>query len=156
MRETRRQLQKTKETRADRVLLMMIIMGPIALYFAYELARSLYHMHEAQRFISELEHRSTEQIKADLNHYVILLSDRNAFVRDGAIASFKAATGWNPGSDGGEWKRMWKEREPTWEFHPYKPLPPQPAMASWASQLPSAIQQSNGIPVTVEPQPTAP
>jgi hypothetical protein len=70
------------------------------------------------------------------------------------MAAFKAATGWNAGSDAGEWKRMWKEKEAYWEYHPHQPPPEHPAQAPWVSQLPPAVlQQTSGPAPTAIPPP---
>ncbi|MEI6082870.1 MAG: hypothetical protein WCS70_01065 [Verrucomicrobiota bacterium] len=136
-RELRQQLIKAKRRRSDKLLMRIIIFGPLLLYFAFEMGRSFLYMQSVRSFAASIDQLPPAEVKAKVKRYAIELDSRNPLIRNGAIAALKIATGWNVGSEAAEWKARWVMEEPYWEYRsrPAMNVPAGPEV-DWRKDLP--------------------
>ena len=115
----------------------MLATGAVFLFAAIELGRALFHMQTVTAFVSSLDEKPPEEVKAELQKLARCLTDWNPLVRKGSVAAMKAATGWNLGDDASEWRQWWLEHEEKWQYHPARKLTP--TVSDWRSNLPPAV-----------------
>ena len=137
--KARRELRKKRRHRSEKMLLMMIVLGPMLIYAAYELGRSLMYMQHVMRFAKTIDTQSPADVKQAVARYANDLHSSNPLIRNGAIIAMKIATGWHLTSDTSEWTEMWAKQEPYWEYHRHTTNAP-PAESDWRKLIPADVK----------------
>ena len=117
------------------MLLLTLVLGPVLIYAAYELGRSLFYMQRVLAFIKIIETMPPAEVKQSVAHYAHDLRNSNPLMRNGAIIAMRIATGWHLGSDASEWIEMWAKQAPYWEYH--RPATNAPPEADWRKLIPA-------------------
>ena len=138
MQSARRELQKIRRRRSERRMLLLIVLGPMFLYVAYEIIRGLLYVQGVQVFTKTINTVPPERVKVAVQRYAHDLNSQNTLVRTSALAAMRVATGWHLSADPGEWTEMWAKQEPYWEYHrpSTNALPPTP---DWRKQIPADL-----------------
>ena len=126
-------------------MLLLIVLGPMFLYVAYELVRGLVYLQGVQLFAKTINTLPPDNVKAAVKRYAHDLHSPNTMVRTGALAAMRLATGWRLGTDPGEWTEMWAQQEPYWVYVRPATNPP-PAAADWRKQIPRDVVPATGKP----------
>ena len=133
--KARRELRRTRRRRSERMLLLTLVLGPVLIYAAYELGRSLFYMQRVLAFIKIIETMPPAEVKQSVAHYAHDLHNSNPLMRNGAMIAMRIATGWHLGSDASEWIEMWAKQAPYWEYH--HPTTNAPPEADWRKLIPA-------------------
>jgi len=145
LQSARRELQKIRRRRSERRMLLLIVLGPMFLYVAYEIIRGLLYVQGVQSFTQTINTVPPDRVKVAVQRYARDLNSQNTLVRTSALAAMRVATGWHLGADSGEWTEMWAKQEPYWEYH--RPSTNAlPAAPDWRKQIPSDLATQSTKP----------
>ena len=135
--EMEQQIRRERHRRSDTLLFAALIIAPIILFGAYELGRMTLFMRGVQAFAATIDQCPPADVKRDLQNYAKHLTDWNPALRNGSMMALKIATGWNPGNSPVDWRQMWAEQEPYWEYrHTAVTNAPPP---DWRAKLPEKL-----------------
>ena len=138
LQSARRELQKTRRRRSERKMLLLIVLGPMFLYVAYELIRGLLYIQGVQLFTKTINTVPPDNVRTAVQRYARNLKSANILVRTGSLAAMRVATGWHLSPDPDDWVEMWAKQAPYWEYH--RPSTNAPAATvDWRKQIPSDI-----------------
>ena len=121
---------------SDQWLMAGILVVPVLLLGVFELGRIMLYTRDIRAFTATIDQRSPADIKRDLHRYAAHLSDWNPAIRGVSIMPLKLATGWNPGNTPGDWRQMWMEQEPYWDYRRANTNAPAP---DWRANLPEKV-----------------
>ena len=145
LQSARRELQKIRRRRSERRMLLLIVLGPMFLYVAYEIIRGLLYVQGVQLFTQTINTVPPDRVKVAVQRYAHDLNSQNTLVRTSALAALRVATGWHLGADSGEWTEMWAKQEPYWEYH--RPSTNAlPAALDWRKQIPPDLATKSAKP----------
>ena len=109
-----RRLQRRHGT--DIWLLAFVLVAVAFVYLTFTLGRAYRYSQQVETFVATLDQQSSAQVKDGLHRFADGLSDPNPLIRRGAMAAFRAATGWRLGPNANEWRQTWEAREEAWEY----------------------------------------
>jgi len=145
LQSARRELQIIRRRRSERRMLLLIVLGPMFLYVAYEIIRGLLYVQGVQLFTQTINTVPPERVKIAVQRYARDLNSQNTLVRTSALAAMRVATGWHLGADPGEWTEMWAKQELYWEYHRPSTNAP-PAGLDWRKQIPPDLAPKSAKP----------